>query len=85
MKGFMHWNPVHSWKDSCLQRVSNLDPYISRSSLIWVCIVFSNHSYFLDFNTVNSGCLKVEVNLQLLISQSKFSGLRKFTLIYQYV
>ena len=33
--------------------------------------------------TVNSRYLKVEVNPKLLISQSKFSGPRKFTLRYQ--
>ena len=34
--------------------------------------------------TVNSRYLKVEVYPKLLISQSKFSGPRKFTLRYQY-
>ena len=33
--------------------------------------------------TVNSRCLKVEVQPKLLISQSNFSGSRKFTLRYQ--
>ena len=33
--------------------------------------------------TVNYGCLKVEVHTKLLMSQSKFSGPRKFTLRYQ--
>ena len=33
--------------------------------------------------TVNSRYLEVKVQLKLLVSQSKFSGPRKFTLIYQ--
>ena len=34
-------------------------------------------------DTVSSGYLKVKVNLKPLISQSKFSGPRKFTFRYQ--
>ena len=33
--------------------------------------------------TVNSRYLEIEINLKLLIYQSKFSGSRKFTLRYQ--
>ena len=33
--------------------------------------------------TVNSGCLKVENHPKFLITQSKFSGPRKFTMRYQ--
>ena len=43
--------------------------------------------YFVDNienqNAVNSRYLKIEIYSKLLISQSNFSGSRKFTLIYQ--
>ena len=40
---------------------------------------------YIKGSIVNSWYLKVKVHPKLLISQSKFSGLRKFTLRYQYL
>ena len=53
----------------------------STSSMIFFFLVFlyNHHNFF----AVKSQYLEAEVHLKLLISKSKFSGPRKFTLIYQ--
>ena len=48
---------------------------ISKYPLISENIVWTNFLFFLHFNSFH---------LKLLVSQSKFSGTRKFTLRYQY-
>ena len=50
---------------------------------MWKLIVWIPDQFFLLYIIVDSRYLKVEVHPKLLISRSKFSVTRKFTLTYQ--